>query len=54
MQEADNFKACLEDKKHVVNIGGGVQGLETAWSMRKAGKSIYCRSWSYTNGKTIR
>ncbi|PDY33213.1 FAD-dependent oxidoreductase [Bacillus wiedmannii] len=40
MQEADNFKACLEDKKHVVNIGGGVQGLETAWSMRKAGKKV--------------
>lgn len=40
MQEADNFKACLEDKKHVVNIGGGVQGLETAWSMMKAGKKV--------------
>ncbi|ENQ3108232.1 nitrite reductase (NADH) large subunit [Bacillus sp. 491mf] len=40
MQEADNFKACLEDKKHVVNIGGGVQGLETAWSMMKAGKQV--------------
>ncbi|MCU4788043.1 FAD-dependent oxidoreductase [Bacillus cereus] len=40
MQDADNFKACLEDKKHVVNIGGGVQGLETAWSMMKAGKKV--------------
>ncbi|KAA0784749.1 NAD(P)/FAD-dependent oxidoreductase [Bacillus sp. BPN334] len=40
MQEADNFKACLEDKKHVVNIGGGVQGLETAWSMMKVGKKV--------------
>ncbi|MCU5696792.1 FAD-dependent oxidoreductase [Bacillus cereus] len=40
MQDADNFKACLEDKKHVVNIGGGVQGLETAWSMIKAGKKV--------------
>lgn len=40
MQEADNFKSCLEDKKHVVNIGGGVQGLETAWSMMKAGKQV--------------
>ncbi|MDM5155646.1 FAD-dependent oxidoreductase [Bacillus sp. DX1.1] len=40
MHEADNFKACLEDKKHVVNIGGGVQGLETAWSIMKAGKKV--------------
>ncbi|WP_168898170.1 NAD(P)/FAD-dependent oxidoreductase [Bacillus sp. ISTL8] len=40
MQDADNFKACLEDKKHVVNIGGGVQGLETVWSMMKAGKKV--------------
>ncbi|MGE1032935.1 NAD(P)/FAD-dependent oxidoreductase [Bacillus sp. GKis3/1] len=40
MQDANKFKACLEDKKHVVNIGGGVQGLETAWSMMKAGKKI--------------
>ncbi|MDM5189133.1 FAD-dependent oxidoreductase [Bacillus sp. DX4.1] len=40
MHEADNFKVCLEDKKHVVNIGGGVQGLETAWSIMKAGKKV--------------
>lgn len=40
MQEADSLKACLEDKKHVVNVGGGVQGLETAWSIVKAGKKV--------------
>ncbi|PFJ07923.1 FAD-dependent oxidoreductase [Bacillus cereus] len=40
MREADAFKACLEDKQSVVNIGGGVQGLETAYSMMKAGKKV--------------
>ncbi|PFK29781.1 FAD-dependent oxidoreductase [Bacillus cereus] len=40
MYDADNLKACLEDKKSIVNIGGGVQGLETAWSIVKAGKKV--------------
>lgn len=40
MQEADDFKAYIEDKQHVVNIGGGVQGLETAWSIHKQGKQV--------------
>ncbi|MEB3053707.1 NAD(P)/FAD-dependent oxidoreductase [Bacillus pseudomycoides] len=40
MHDADNFKTCLEGKKSIVNIGGGVQGLETAWSIVKAGKKV--------------
>lgn len=40
MQDAEDFKAFVEDKEHVVHIGGGVQGLETAWSMHKAGKKV--------------
>lgn len=30
MHEAEKFKAFVEDREHVVIIGGGVQGLETA------------------------
>ncbi len=40
MHEADDFKTFIEDKKHVVNIGGGIQGLETAWSIHKQGKKV--------------
>ncbi|MBE7129653.1 NAD(P)/FAD-dependent oxidoreductase [Bacillus mycoides] len=40
MQEADELKGYLEDKESVVTIGGGVQGLETAWSILKAGKKV--------------
>ncbi|WP_439740645.1 NAD(P)/FAD-dependent oxidoreductase [Bacillus pseudomycoides] len=40
MHDADNFKTCLEGKKSIVNIGGGVQGLETAWSIVNAGKKV--------------
>ncbi|WP_243525133.1 FAD-dependent oxidoreductase [Bacillus pseudomycoides] len=40
MHDADDFKTCLEGKKSVVNIGGGVQGLETAWSIVNAGKKV--------------
>lgn len=40
MQEAEEFKAFVEDKNHIVIIGGGVQGLETAWSIHKAGKKV--------------
>ena len=38
MHEAEDFKAFVEDKNHVVLIGGGVQGLETAWSIHQAVK----------------
>ena len=36
----EEFKAFVEDKNHVVIIGGGVQGLETAWSIHQAGKKV--------------
>lgn len=40
MHEAEDFKVFLEDKNSVVTIGGGIQGLETAWSIHKAGKKV--------------
>ena len=40
MHEADNFKDFIQNKKSVVNIGGGIQGLETAWSIHNAGKKV--------------
>ncbi len=40
LSEAEDFKAYIENKKHVVIIGGGVQGIETAWSLIKEGKSV--------------
>lgn len=40
MHEAEDFKAYLTDKTNVVMIGGGSQGLETAWSLYKAGKKV--------------
>ncbi|MGX5586642.1 NAD(P)/FAD-dependent oxidoreductase [Bacillus thuringiensis] len=40
MKEADELKSHLENKESVVSIGGGVQGLETAWSILKAGKKV--------------
>ncbi|MGG7621374.1 NAD(P)/FAD-dependent oxidoreductase [Bacillus coreaensis] len=40
IHEAEDFKAFIEDKTSVVNIGGGIQGLETAWSILQAGKKV--------------
>ena len=40
MHEAEVFKTFIEDKSSIVNIGGGIQGLETAWSLVKAGKKV--------------
>lgn len=40
MHEAEDFKAFIEEKTSIVNIGGGIQGLETAWSILKAGKKV--------------
>lgn len=40
MHEAEDFKAFIEDKTSIVNIGGGIQGLETAWSIFKEGKKV--------------
>ncbi|OPA76260.1 FAD-dependent oxidoreductase [Paenibacillus selenitireducens] len=38
--EAEEFKAYIEDKSSIVNIGGGIQGVETVWSLVKAGKKV--------------
>lgn len=40
MLEAEVFKAYIEKKNHIVVIGGGVQGIETAWSLLKTGKKV--------------
>lgn len=40
MHEAEAFKSYIADKSNIVNIGGGIQGLETAWSIMKAGKKV--------------
>ena len=40
IHEAEDFKAFVQDKNHVVLIGGGVQGLETAWSIHRADKKV--------------
>ena len=40
MYEAEDFKVYFADKTSVVTIGGGIQGLETAWSLHKAGKKV--------------
>lgn len=40
MHEAEEFKAYIADKNHIVNVGGGIQGLETAWSLHQAGKQV--------------
>jgi nitrite reductase (NADH) large subunit len=40
IQDAEDFKAYVEDQNHSVIIGGGVQGLETAWALVKAGKKV--------------
>ncbi|MDV4150211.1 FAD-dependent oxidoreductase [Clostridium sp. AL.422] len=40
MQDAEDFKTYVEDKNHTLIIGGGIQGLETAWSLVKAGKTV--------------
>lgn len=40
MHEAEAFKTYIEDKSSIMNIGGGIQGLETAWSLVKAGKKV--------------
>lgn len=40
MQDAEAFKAFVADKESIINIGGGIQGLETAWSLHQAGKKV--------------
>lgn len=38
--DADQLKASLISGQHVVVIGGGVQGLETAWALHEGGYQV--------------
>ncbi|AIQ69042.1 NAD(P)/FAD-dependent oxidoreductase [Paenibacillus graminis] len=40
LQDADRLKASLHSGNRIVIIGGGVQGLETAWAMHDAGYEV--------------
>ncbi|WP_032121026.1 NAD(P)/FAD-dependent oxidoreductase [Clostridium amazonitimonense] len=39
--DAKNIKDYLKDKNNVVHIGGGVQGIETAWTLHSKGKEVF-------------
>ncbi|MBB6696510.1 NAD(P)/FAD-dependent oxidoreductase [Clostridium algidicarnis] len=39
--DANNIKDYLKEKHNVVHIGGGVQGLETAWTLHSNGKEVF-------------
>ncbi|WP_443659784.1 NAD(P)/FAD-dependent oxidoreductase [Clostridium algidicarnis] len=39
--DANNIKDYLKEKHNVVHIGGGVQGLETAWTLHSNGKGVF-------------
>ncbi|MGN7760021.1 NAD(P)/FAD-dependent oxidoreductase [Paenibacillus sp. 22594] len=40
MEDADSLKSSLESGNRIVTIGGGVQGLETAWALHEAGYEV--------------
>ncbi|ASA21514.1 NAD(P)/FAD-dependent oxidoreductase [Paenibacillus donghaensis] len=40
MKDADRLKESLQDGSRVAVIGGGVQGLETAWALHEAGYQV--------------
>ncbi|WP_379152248.1 NAD(P)/FAD-dependent oxidoreductase [Paenibacillus sp. sgz5001063] len=40
LEDADSLKASLESGNRIVTIGGGVQGLETAWALHEAGYEV--------------
>ena len=39
--DANNIKSYLKGKNNIVHIGGGVQGLETAWTLHSNGKEVF-------------
>lgn len=39
-EDIEDIKANAKDKQTVLNIGGGVQGLEAAWAFSKEGKDV--------------
>lgn len=40
VNDADRLKENLQDGSHVAVIGGGVQGIETAWALHEAGYQV--------------
>lgn len=40
LKDADTLKASLASGNRIVTIGGGVQGLETAWALHEAGYEV--------------
>lgn len=40
LSDIEAIKANIEDKKAVLIIGGGIQGLETAWVLNQHGKNV--------------
>ncbi|MEW8955150.1 NAD(P)/FAD-dependent oxidoreductase [Clostridium sp.] len=40
IMDANNIKDYLEDKNNIVHIGGGIQGLETTWTLHTNDKKV--------------
>ncbi|WP_027634496.1 NAD(P)/FAD-dependent oxidoreductase [Clostridium hydrogeniformans] len=40
IMDANNIRTYLEGRNNVVHIGGGIQGLETAWTLHTSGKKV--------------
>ena len=40
LNNIQEIKDNIEDKKTILNIGGGIQGLETAWTLHQHGKDV--------------
>jgi nitrite reductase (NADH) large subunit len=40
LEDVHNIQKDLEEKDTILNIGGGIQGLETAWILNQQGKKV--------------
>lgn len=40
LQDARNILETIDDESKILNIGGGIQGLETAWILSQDGKKV--------------
>lgn len=40
LEDIQRLQVALSEKKAILNIGGGIQGLETAWILHKQGKKV--------------
>ena len=40
LEDIEEIKKNVKDKETILNIGGGVQGLEAAWAFSKEGKDV--------------